>query len=251
MIFRSRSAPRARGEDEAALPDGMRIYAIGDIHGRCDLFERLLGEVRADLDARPCAKPIIALLGDYIDRGPESFGVVDAIARGAAPAPTIALRGNHEATLLNFLDDADVLDEWRHYGGLETLVSYGVDVRNAMRGRDFELVQEKLLRALPEAHREFYMSTKLAWSAGPYFFCHAGVKPGVALAKQSEHDLMWIREEFHAFPGPFEKVIVHGHTPVTQPEDLPHRINVDTGAYATDILTCVVLEGRERRFIST
>jgi serine/threonine protein phosphatase 1 len=144
-----------------------------------------------------------------------------------------------------------VLDNWRHFGGLETLASYGVDVRDAMRGRNYAAAQAKLREVLPPPHQEFFERTRLSWSLGDYFFCHAGVRPNFPLARQEETDLLWIRDEFNDFRGAFEKMIVHGHTPVSEPEVLTNRINVDTGAYATDVLTCLVLEGRERRFIAT
>jgi serine/threonine protein phosphatase 1 len=235
----------------ASAPSGTRIYAIGDIHGRLDLLMRLSNRLGEDMTANPCENVTIVLLGDYVDRGPDSAGVIDWIMDGGLPAPYLALRGNHEATLLNFLDDVSVLDEWRRFGGLETLGSYGVDVREPMRGRGYSEAQARFREALPSTHLDFYHDTKLSWSAGDYFFCHAGVKPGVPLALQQEYDLLWIRDEFNLYRGSFEKIVVHGHTPVDAPESLPNRINVDTGAYATDVLTAVALERDDRRFITS
>jgi serine/threonine protein phosphatase 1 len=252
MFFaRPKAQPRAPTGAAASLPNGLRVYAIGDIHGRLDLLQVLSNKLRNDLRDHPSENAIVVLLGDYIDRGPDSAGVIDWFLAAGLPAPAIALRGNHEATLLNFLVDETVLDNWRHFGGLETLSCYGVDVRDAMRGRNYAAAQAKLREVLPPTHQGFFDRTKLSWSSGDYFFCHAGVKPNVPLQRQEEQDLLWIRDEFNDFRGAFDKMIVHGHTPVAAPEILPNRINIDTGAYATDVLTCLVLEGRERRFIST
>ena len=250
MIFSRRRAPQpAPAVMDARVPPGQRVYAIGDIHGRLDLLERLAVKVQRDLSERPCSDAVAVFLGDYIDRGPESAGVLEFLCSGSFPAPMIPLRGNHEAILLDFLNDESVLESWRHYGALETFVSYGVDVKAVLRGRDFAAARDALWSKLPTRHLDFVAKTGLSWSIGDYFFCHAGVRPNVPLARQSERDLMWIRDEFTAYRGPLEKVVVHGHTPSSEPENLPYRINVDTGAYATGVLTCVALEGGERRFI--
>lgn len=247
--FRKNSGrPRAAPAPAA----GTRIYAIGDIHGRLDLLDVILRRLEDDLREKPPeGEAVIVFLGDYVDRGPQSAGVVERLTSGAFPARVVALRGNHEATLLDFLENPDILDDWRRYGGLETLVSYRVDVKEAMRGRDFARARDAFAEALPARHRAFLEKTQLSWESGDYFFCHAGARPHVPLAEQSERDLLWIREEFNSFQGSFEKLIVHGHTPAPKAEVLPNRINIDTGAYATGVLTCLVLEGSERRFIST
>jgi serine/threonine protein phosphatase 1 len=251
MIFRLRKpsselAPKA----DATVPAGMRVYVVGDIHGRLDLLDSLADKVREDLRQGGFDEAVAIFLGDYIDRGPNSAGVTERLAAGDFPAPIIALRGNHEATLLSFLDDERMLGDWRRYGGLETLVSYGVDVKEAMRGQGYEAALASLRRNLPPRHLAFFEQTRLSWNLGDYFFCHAGVRPGVPLARQNEQDLLWIRDEFNFYPGPFEKIVVHGHTPVQQAEVLPNRIGIDTGAYATGLLTCLVLEGEDRRFIT-
>lgn len=235
----------------ASLPPGKRIYAIGDIHGRCDLLDRLADQIEAHLAGFPCADAQTVFLGDYVDRGMNSMAVVDKLAKRAFPTPFVALRGNHEATLLDFLEEADVLGAWRQYGAIETLASYGVDVKEAQRGRGFAEARAQFLAALPAEHLDFFRNTQLSWSCGDYFFCHAGIKPGVPLARQQERDLLWIRYEFLDNATMHEKIIVHGHTPVDEPENLRNRVNVDTGAYATGALTCLVLEGSERRFLST
>ncbi len=218
MLFRRSKTPlQAPVATAASLPTGARVYAIGDIHGRLDLLQALSSKLRDDLHGAPHDGSIIVLLGDYIDRGPRSAGVIDWLLAGRMPAPIVALRGNHEATLLDFLAEASVLDNWRRFGGLETLASYGVDVRDAMRGRNYAAARAKLREVLPPAHLKFFEDTRLSWSSGDYFFCHAGVKPNVPLQRQEEQDLLWIRDEFNDFRGAFDKMIVHGHTPVAAP----------------------------------
>lgn len=234
----------------AALPPGLRIYAIGDVHGRLDLLESLARRIEADLKDAP-ALAFTIFLGDYVDRGPDSAGVVDRLARRDFPTEFLALRGNHEEVMLDFLDKPAILENWRNYGGLETLHSYGIDVLPAMRGLGYEGMRDRLLERLPRSHEEFLRETAYYTTSGDYFFCHAGVRPGTPLDEQTPRDLLWIREEFLAFRGGWDRVIVHGHTPVDEPELLESRINVDTGAFASSILTAVVLEGSERRILST
>ena len=252
MIFRFRKPSSEFVPTAAAsVPAGLRLYVIGDIHGRLDLLNSLACKVNDDLRQDRVDEAVTIFLGDYIDRGPHSAGVIERLSAGDFPTPIVALRGNHEATLLSFLDDAGVLGDWRRYGGLETLVSYGVDVKKVMRGQGYDVALEFLRRNLPPRHLAFFEQTRLSWSIGDYFFCHAGVRPGVALGHQNERDLLWIRDEFNLYHGAFEKIVVHGHTPVEEPQVLANRICIDTGAYATGVLTCLVLERANRRFIST
>ncbi|BBU63229.1 metallophosphoesterase [Methylosinus sp. C49] len=249
FFFRKPRSEQKRPEPR--IPDGIKLYVIGDVHGRDDLPDTLCRSIEKDLAGTPLERTSIVFLGDYIDRGPRSAEVVERIVSGATPAPVMALRGNHEAILLQFLEDENVLDSWRRYGAMEALLSYGVDLKEVLRGRDFDVARIELRDKLPPAHLRFCEDTKLSWSLGDYFFCHAGCRPNVPLARQQEGDLLWIREEFLGFSGPWDKVIVHGHTPAPAPEELPHRINLDTGAYATGRLTCLVLEGATRCFLST
>lgn len=233
------------------LPEGLRVYAIGDIHGRLDLLRQLAEKISADLRSTAASRVSAVFLGDYVDRGPHSAAVIEELARGAFPVPVVALRGNHEDILLRFLEDESVLDSWRKFGGLETLHSYGVSVADPLRGVGYRAARDAFRRALPESHVAFLKSTQLSASFGDYFFCHAGVRPGVPLELQTTHDLLWIREEFLEYPGTFGKVVVHGHTPTPVPQQRFNRINIDTGAYATSKLTAIVLEGDQRRFLST
>lgn len=246
----------ARGQNgtdtlKATTPEGMRLYAIGDIHGRADLLDRLALKIAADLAARPVAQASIVFLGDYVDRGLDSRGVLERLANADFPTPIVALRGNHEDVMLRFLDDTAMLPQWAMFGGLTTLASYGVDTGAEMARGGAPAVQAALLARFPQAHRRLLEETKLSAVYGDYFFCHAGVRPHVPLDRQDAGDLMWIRYEFLEYRGDFGKVIVHGHTPHVKVQSLENRINLDTHAYRSGVLTAVALEGVERRFIDT
>lgn len=240
---------RSPAPSRPSLPDGQRIYAIGDMHGRADLVALLLEAIARDLAQDPAPDASIIGLGDYVDRGPQSARTL-ALLCAASPAPLIALRGNHEQMLLDFLDDATTLDAWRRFGGLETLHSYGVDVRAVMQGQDFERARDALRAAMPAAHRQLLTASPLTHQAGDYFFCHAGVRPGLALDAQTASDLLWIRDDFLRSPAFHGKVIVHGHTPSPAVDARDHRINLDTGAYASGVLSCLRLEGEARRVMT-
>jgi serine/threonine protein phosphatase 1 len=231
------------------LSDKERIYVIGDIHGRSDLLTNMVLQIESDLRTSPARDGLTVTLGDYVDRGPDSRGVLDRLANNPFPTEYIALKGNHEELLEAFLRDPAVGSHWRQLGGLETLHSYGVPVAAVMIGKGFEEASKALRQALPEEHLQFLASLELSVSVGDYFLCHAGVRPGVALEKQSAEDLLWIRDEFLNSKMNFGKVVVHGHTPSEAPEVLPNRINIDTGAFATGRLTCLVLERGNRRFL--
>jgi serine/threonine protein phosphatase 1 len=250
MIFRlgkRRTPVRAA----ACVPERCRVYAIGDVHGRADLLNDLAARIEADLKNIDCDEILTVFLGDYVDRGPNPAAVIARLSSGDFPTPIVALRGNHEAMLLNFLDDETALDLWRLNGGLETLHSYKVNVTDLMRGQGYKLAQEKFYANLPSKDLECLKAMKCHFVVGDYFFCHAGVRPGISLEGQSDNDLMWIREEFLTSDFDFGKIIIHGHTPVSSPDIRPNRINIDTGAFATNTLTCLVLQGANRRFIST
>lgn len=236
---------------KATIPAGTRVYAIGDIHGRADLLDRLAGKISQDLVARPAQEAVTVFLGDYVDRGLDSRGVLERLAQGDFPTPFVALRGNHEDAMLRFLDDPPVLKQWAMFGGLTTLTSYGVDPGKQMFRGGAPAVQDAFLSQFPRAHRRFLEETKFSVEFGDYFFCHAGVRPHVPLDRQDPGDLMWIRYEFLEYRGDFGKVVVHGHTPHTKVENLPNRINLDTHAFRSGVLTAVALEGEERRFIDT
>jgi serine/threonine protein phosphatase 1 len=233
------------------LPQAARIYAIGDIHGRSDLLDHMVEQICRDLESRPVGECLTVTLGDYFDRGPNSRGVLDRLVRNPFPTPFMALKGNHEAMFERFLDDPSVADQWRRLGGVETLHSYGVPVSSLLTGKNYEQAAAALQDAVPQEHFAFLASLQTSIALGRYFLCHAGVRPGVPLERQSVQDLLWIRDEFLSSKADFGKIVVHGHTTTERPEILPNRINVDTGAFATGRLTCVVLEKQEPRFLMT
>lgn len=227
----------------ASLPDGIRIYAVGDIHGRSDLLSQLLECIEADRRQRPVERAITVFVGDYIDRGPYSRHVIDLLLRWRENNEAIFLRGNHETFLTRFLSDPKTLENWRQRGGLETLLSYGLQPTiNPDRDEQGRLA-EQLASSLPKAHLDFLESLKPSYSCGDFLFVHAGIRPGIPIAQQSEQDMLWMREEFLAYEQPFEQFVVHGHTAVAALDLRSNRINIDTGAFATGRLTCIVIEG--------
>jgi len=240
------------GSKKAApsTPDGMRIYVIGDIHGRLDLLEKLHAKIKKDAKGCKHLKIIQVFLGDYIDRGPESKGVIDFLIK---PPPKkwkrICLKGNHETMVSKFLSDPDVLERWQRNGGLETLYSYDPGLIGQPGIFSPKKIQKKFDKVFSKSHRKFFAKLKLSAEFGDYFFAHAGVRPGVSLKDQVEEDLIWIRKEFITSNKNFGKIIVHGHTPIDKPEVKSNRINIDTGAWITGKLTCLVLEGEEQRFL--
>jgi serine/threonine protein phosphatase 1 len=250
MKFLTRRSNRA-APSAARVPSGIRIYAIGDIHGRADLLDHMSRLIAADLEASPHSGARALFLGDYIDRGLQSAEVLNRLARRDFPLPFSALRGNHEEMLLNFLKAPAQLDGWRHAGGLETLHSFGIDFREALMKRDYNTICQRLKTALPDASLAFVTSTLTSLTEGDYFFCHAGVRPGIPLDQQRAADLLWIRDDFIRSRDMFDKIIVHGHTPVEEVDVKPNRINVDTGAYLTGKLSCLVLEDDTQRTLTT
>jgi serine/threonine protein phosphatase 1 len=232
---------------------GRLIYAIGDIHGRADLLAGLLETIQADSEAaRPEEPPVVITLGDYVDRGPDSRGVIEQTIAAAASGrfEFRALKGNHEEILLDFLEDPQTAPAWRDFGGMQTLLSYGVPPpRPRARPEDWVEIREKFRDQFPVEHLAFISGLELMAVYGDYAFVHAGARPGLALEAQDQRALLWIRNEFLEADHAFGKIIVHGHTPAPTPFVGPTRINVDTGAYATGVLTAVRLYGTERRFL--
>ena len=231
------------------VPDGTRVYCVGDIHGRDDLLQEMAEGVEADMEARSIDHAVTVFLGDYVDRGFGSMRVVERLARSEWPTPMITLAGNHEDFLMAFLENEGVLEVWRSLGGLETLHSYGVNVGLAKARREFRGVQAAFAAHFPEHHRHFLETLKHSATIGDYFFCHAGVRPGVPLDCQDRDDLLNIRDPFLSSEAEHGKLVVHGHTPSVAPEIRPNRIGIDTAAYATNRLTCLVLEKDQRRFL--
>jgi serine/threonine protein phosphatase 1 len=229
----------------ASLPPGQRIYAIGDIHGLPERLQAMHRAILADILARPVPEPLVVHLGDYIDRGPDSAGVVEYMLHSlvaAAGLRMVNLMGNHEAMMLDVLAGGDpgMAETWLTNGGCEALESWGVPRRT--RPRDWA-------GYVPPEHQGFLRGLGLLHQAGGYIFVHAGLRPGVPLPRQSRLDMLWIREPFLSFEGKLPGVVVHGHTPVDDPELFPHRIGVDTGAVLGGSLTCAVLEGDQVGFL--
>lgn len=230
---------------------GCRAYAIGDVHGRLDLLDRLLANIERDMASRETRRTFIIFLGDLIDRGPDSAGVVERLRTYRNPdAKLVFLGGNHEEVLLNILaGKRDVLPSWLKFGGSECAASYGIDTAELARVHEdaaIEMVRAKV----PRTHREFLESFADTFSFGDYLFVHAGIRPGLPLERQTRADLRWIREPFLHDTGDHGFVVVHGHTIVDSVEELPNRIGIDTGAYRSGVLTALVVDGGERRFLS-
>ena len=237
----------------ASTPADTVIWAVGDVHGRLDLLEPLLDGILTDLASSGASRRIVVFLGDYIDRGPDSRGVLDRLCRlqDQPDIETHFLRGNHEDRMEAFLVDPEVGPGWCEYGGREALRSYGVNppaMRNDMEG--WAEASVALNAALPDRQRAFLSRQESSFSAGDYFFAHAGARPGVPLAEQSPDDLMWIRQGFLDHPDAFDQIVVHGHTPEETVHADHRRIGIDTGAYATGVLTGLRLHGEARETLS-
>ena len=240
----------SRPRKTASLPDGVRVYAVGDIHGRLDLLDTIHRMIAKDAANAPHER-LLVYVGDYIDRGPDSKGVIDRLLSPLSGFQSRHLKGNHDQSLLEFLDDPSHYRQWKDYGARETLASYGVAPPLFDRPDELSSTRDALAEALPATHLKFLNQLELSFEMGDYFFAHAGVRPGLPLIRQSPDDLMWIREQFLSSNTDFGKVVVHGHTPSPEPQRRHNRIGIDTGAYATGRLTCVVLEGIECRFLHT
>jgi diadenosine tetraphosphatase ApaH/serine/threonine PP2A family protein phosphatase len=232
---------QGRGQP-AQVPHGTRIYAVGDVHGRADLLAQLFGGIDADLEANPTPRAVHVFLGDYIDRGPASREVLDSLIVRSRRHETIFLKGNHEVLIEQFLQKPRTLPLWRHVGGFQTLLSYGIKPSLNPDAAEQTVLAQQLADVLPPTHRQFLENLQRSFICGDFFFVHAGVRPGVPLSQQTDEDLFWIRERFLNSGEKFGKIIVHGHTPVTEVEFHPNRINVDTGAFATGQLSCLRIE---------
>jgi serine/threonine protein phosphatase 1 len=252
-VFFDRFFKRNRPQDVPPSTGGRLVYAVGDVHGRLDALEPLLRQVAEDyMLVRPAEPAKLVFLGDYLDRGPDSKRVVDLVLgmRGHPEFEVRALKGNHEEALLHFLEDPPFGAQWMEHGGGPTLVSYGVQPPPTRTDNDaWAKTAEELKAAIPEAHMSFFRELELMVTVGDYAFVHAGVRPGVPLDQQVERDLLWIRQEFIAEKGPHPKVIVHGHTPNEEAQLTRWRLGVDTGCYATGLLTAVRLMDQEQRLI--
>jgi serine/threonine protein phosphatase 1 len=230
----------------ASLPPGQRVYAVGDVHGCLERLEAMHALIAEDLVARPADDAVLVHLGDYVDRGPDSAGVVARLADGGTlpGVPTVNLMGNHEEMMLAALaiGEAEATELWLSNGGADSLLSW--DVPRSAQPKEWASY-------LPRPHLLFLRDLAVRHAVGGYLFVHAGIRPGIPLERQSRHDLMWIREPFLSFKEPFGPVVVHGHTPRQEPVVRPNRIGIDTGAVMGGVLTCAVLEEDRLGFITT
>lgn len=248
-LWRRTWGAASQEERGRAVPAGIRIYAIGDIHGRSDLLDQVLARIDRHRSEAGPARSIEVFLGDYVDRGPDSRGVIERLVARMQEQEVVALCGNHEDLMRSVLERPDQLPFWARNGGFETLMSYGVPVPPRIDPQGGEPLVERLREVLPEDHRRFLYSLADSFACGDYLFVHAGIRPGVPLDQQSREDLLWIRDEFVGSREDFGAVVVHGHTPVRQVEFHPNRINLDTGAYITNSLSCLVLEDSDARLL--
>lgn len=230
------------------LDDGHRVYAVGDIHGRLDLLADLHGRIEADMSQYPTRRVTIIHLGDYVDRGPDSSGVIDRLQSiSFGDAATVFLRGNHEQYMIDYINGGTRVNAWIANGGLETMQSYGYDTYDPLSDDDARTFREKV----PAAHRSFLNKTALLHQIGNLVFAHAGIDPTRPIDCQKPADLMWIREKFLNNTDDIGVLVVHGHTPRDVPELMRYRINVDTGAWFSGRLTAAVLEAGYVRFLAT
>jgi len=236
-----------------ATPADTVLYAIGDIHGRIDLLARLIKIIARDAEKYPPFKKELIFLGDYIDRGVDSKGVIDYLLRKLPlDFDKVFLRGNHDDAMLRFLGgDLASTHDWLLLGGTATLVSYGINPFRSNVMQDLATLHKTVLEKVPGPHRKFLESTTFDCVRGDYYFVHAGVRPGVPLDKQTDEDRLWIRYDFLGSTADFGKTVVHGHSILPEPDVQSNRIGIDTGAYATGTLTCLVLEGTQRRYLMT
>lgn len=233
----------AKATAKPRLPDGVRIYAMSDIHGCAHLLKQMLGVIDADVAHSRPRHAIEVYLGDYIDRGPDSRATLDLLIGRSRRGNTVFLKGNHEAFLAEVFRDPSRITDWFQFGGMQTLMSYGLSPSpNPDDDEQRALVQE-FAAAMPPQHLEFLQRLRLTYTCGDFFFVHAGVRPGIPLKEQQETDLLWIREDFLRSQKHFGKYVVHGHTPVRSAEVLANRANIDTGAYATGNLTLLSIQG--------
>ncbi len=243
---------RNRNKGPPRTPKGYRAYAVGDVHGRLDLLEELLSKIEQDVARRPAKHVLLVMLGDLIDRGPESRGVVERMRTYQHEViKPYFLAGNHEEVLLRILKgERGLLARWLKFGGAECLMSYGCDPGQL----DFTNERTALAaisRAIPAEHAQFLAGFVDTLSLGDYLFVHAGIRPGIDLSLQAQSDLRWIRSPFLENESDHGVVVVHGHSINPVVEERPNRIGIDTGAYRTGLLTALAVEGESRWVLDT
>jgi serine/threonine protein phosphatase 1 len=232
----------------AAVPAGMRYFVIGDIHGRLDLYDAMIAAIEAEIAAAPGLDHRVVLLGDLVDRGPDSAGVVSRTRAWQQTRHVQVLAGNHEEMFLAAFEKPEALRHFLKHGGRETVLSYGLSTKQ-LATLDLEAIFELLPQLVPQTTRDYIAGFETMIRAGDYVFVHAGIDPARPLNEQKRSDLLWIRERFLNHEGPLEKVVVHGHTIFDQVMDCGNRIGIDTGAFRSGVLTALVLEGDQRRIL--
>jgi serine/threonine protein phosphatase 1 len=242
-LFRPAPPPRA-----ASVPLGTRYYVIGDIHGRLDLYDALITAIEAESARSSGVEVRVVLLGDLVDRGPDSAGVIARTRDWQLTRNVRVLAGNHEEMFLRAFERPEALRHFLKHGGRETIMSYGLTARQ-FEALSIDELFAALPQLVPEADRETIAGYEAMIIAGDYVFVHAGIDPALPLAQQDDSDLRWIRDRFLYHQGPLEKVVVHGHTIFEQVMDCGNRIGIDTGAFRTGVLTALVLEGDQRRIL--
>ena len=237
---------------DPSVPRGNRVYAVGDVHGRDDLLADLLAQIEADIASRAPATNIIIFLGDLIDRGPDSAGVVERLRNyRRKDIRLIFLAGNHEEVLLRILDgDEQIVADWLRFGGAECMQSYGADPKKLRRMSPAKAAAV-IRDTIPPAHADFLRGFDDTFRAGDYLFVHAGIRPGLPIAEQAQIDLRWIREPFLQDSTDHGFLVVHGHTISEQVEERDNRIGIDTGAYHSGVLTALAAEGMDRWLLQT
>lgn len=246
-IFRKPQKPHVSPH----VPDKQRIYAIGDIHGRADLLSQLHEKIRIDAELYEGKKTIV-YLGDYVDRGEQSKQVIDIlISEPLENFESIHLKGNHEQAMMDFIEYPGAAAAWLSFGGREALSSYGIPLAYIPSMNEVGEIAQKLSDKLPDSHRELMTNALPSWQCGSYYFVHAGIRPGVDLDEQTIEDKLWIRDDFLGSTLSHGTIVVHGHSITMVPEFLPNRIGIDTGAFSTGVLTCLILENDEHRILQT
>lgn len=244
---------RKKIQKQYIVPEGTRVYAIGDIHGCCEALEKMHTLIAKDMEKSTVRRKVVIYIGDYIDRGVHSKEVVDVLLEKPIPGcERIFLKGNHEHVMMLFLMDPKIGEHWLFWGGDATIQSYGVSLygENGKR-KDMVTLNKDFYHALPESHKKFYQQLQLYHVEGDYLFVHAGIKPGVPLTKQKEDDMLMIREDFYLFPKAGEQCVVFGHTIFKSPFCQYGKIGIDTGTFASGVLTAAVLEGDAVSFLQT
>jgi serine/threonine protein phosphatase 1 len=233
-----------REQTYPAAPEGVALYVVGDIHGRSDCLAAVHALIDRDIAHQVRGDRSVEIyIGDYVDRGPDSSGVIDRLVERSAIARAVFLRGNHETIMESFLRGLTPFENWRTMGGLETVLSYGVDARALLANRG-TIKPRDLAQRRPISHIRFFSALQNFFLCGHYCFVHAGIRPNIPIESQSIEDLTWIRDDFLNFSGDLGCIVVHGHTPVPAVDFLSNRVNIDTGAYATNRLSVIRIDAK-------